>query len=66
MATCFKCKKPFKLPTGEELDHNCPRCGASPLDGITCPECLSRETEYDDVFNQHTCYDCESSWGCDI
>ena len=65
MATCFKCKAHFKLPAGEEMDHDCPKCGASPFDGRACPVCESTETEYDSVFERHTCYDCHNVWRCD-
>jgi PHP family Zn ribbon phosphoesterase len=29
-ATCPKCKHCFRTPSGEEQDHDCPKCGYHP------------------------------------
>jgi PHP family Zn ribbon phosphoesterase len=34
MPTCPKCKTYFRTPEGEEMDHNCPKCGYYPEEEI--------------------------------
>ena len=60
MALCPKCRKSFRVPEGEEGEHDCPRCGDVYGREEVCPICKGTgELDFSDVWGDRDIRVCE-------